>query len=433
MAIIKVLIKKNSTNKFIEVKTIILEIISVVLRPLRENPDWIDNNFLGNLGDYLVDEVWNLTALKKIKKGSDNSESGGDQNSQSHESNLINFSKSESKCKKSSELVVTPNLGDRLSPSKFLNTNKPHNLALTGNFIGGELLPEIELDFPPTKFRKTTNKMGKKSLQLDTNLINLTSQITFQMPKSVAIACEKSFNIDASKNIELETTKHNSRNNLDSFILVQPSQGKLKIGIDAGNNPPALGSSQTPNACFPRSNVRKGPPTLNIGLCNNDSNSNSSQKQNPNTQPSAPQLDKLGFAGAKKGGIKMGSGFLTIDTNDDQDDTLNMTGPLDSMKNDSTVELSMPPPGMGKGKKKPGFSLDTDIINDSAIIAKAQSFNANNNNLSDKSGLFGGPTSGDDLGGGPGLGGAPAPAPAPGFGGAGGMRRKKMAFMEQKG
>lgn len=103
MAIIKVLIKKNSTNKFIEVKTIILEIISVVLRPLRENPDWIDNNFLGNLGDYLVDEVWNLTALKKIKKGSDNSESGGDQNSQSHESNLINFSKSESKPKKSSD------------------------------------------------------------------------------------------------------------------------------------------------------------------------------------------------------------------------------------------------------------------------------------------------------------------------------------------
>jgi hypothetical protein len=327
---------------------------------------------------------------------------------------------------------VTPNLGDRLSPSKFLNTNKPHNLAFSGNFIGNELPgPEIELDFPPTKFPKTTNKMGKKSLQLDTNLINLTSQITFQMPKSVAIACEKSFNIDASKNIELETTKHNSRNNLDSFIMPQPGQGKPSLKIDASNNPPSLGSSQTPNACFPRSNIRKGPPTLNIGLCNNDSNSNSSQKQNPNPQAPAPQLDKLGFAKAKKGGMKMGSGFLTIDTNDDQDDTLNMTGPTDFGKNDTTVELSMPLGGMGKGKKKPGFSLDTDLINDSAIGGKGPSLNSHDNNLIDNSGLFGGPISGGDLGGGMALGGAPAPAP--GFGGGGGMRRKKMAFLEQKG
>lgn len=36
----------------------------MILSPLKENPDWVEPNFLASLGDFLVDEIWNLSGLK---------------------------------------------------------------------------------------------------------------------------------------------------------------------------------------------------------------------------------------------------------------------------------------------------------------------------------------------------------------------------------
>ena len=89
-SIIKIQIKKNM-SKSIEIKTIILEIFAVILKPQRENPDWVDNSFLSSMGSYLIDEVWGL-AQQKIQTQSSYNNQDDKSNSESNTNNY-NLSK----------------------------------------------------------------------------------------------------------------------------------------------------------------------------------------------------------------------------------------------------------------------------------------------------------------------------------------------------
>ena len=308
--IIKVLVKKNNV-KIIEVKTIILEIISIILKPLKDHPEWIDNSFLACLGDYLVDEVWNLTSLKNLKKNIDVSDSV-DQNSSklSYESKSNNFTKSECKNKQSNLTPFPSTHNDKLSPSKFLTTgnqnqlsNKDNNNFELKNLNNKNLLQndEISLELAQKLPFKPGKKNMKKSLQLDTNLINLTSQITFQMPKSVAINCEKSFNINNQGDFSVV--------NKNIAMNQQQSQQFKKISFDSS-------SAISPNSNGPLSLQLK----TNIGSFAAKKNLLENTSGNNNIEPLSFKTQKFSSLKEKKFG-----NFLSIDTdvNDNQQSSEN--------------------------------------------------------------------------------------------------------------
>ena len=387
--IIKVLVKKNNV-KIIELKTIILEIISIILKPLKEYPEWIDSSFLACLGDYLVDEVWNLTSLKNLKRNNDCGKSD-DQNSSklSYASNSNNFTKSECKNKPNWLTPFPSTQNDNLSPSKFLNIpNKGNENQELKDGNSKNLLQndEITLELTQKLPFKANKKNPKKSLLLDTNLINLTSQITFQMPKSVAIRCEKSFNLNnqgdyttLNKNVPVSTNAPTKKITFEHISAISPKniellQLKTNIGSFATKKSLLENSSGNQTITFPKKKFgslkdKKFGNFLSIETDTNDKETQSLEKtetgENTITEKDNQNLLKSGDIMFNNSSLIQNNVSSAIKnssqiTNYSTFEPMNLSKQIEG--NNSSLSFAAKKKRAFLDKK--GLTLDTDEIND---------------------------------------------------------------------